>query len=47
MEIGAKNTEKCQALWCELQICRWRESHRGDTVTVSHVKQEEDISPTG
>ena len=33
MEIGAKNTEKCQALWCELQICRWRESHRDDTVT--------------
>jgi hypothetical protein len=24
-----------------------QQKHRGDSVTVSHVKQEEDISPTG
>ena len=39
MESGAKNTEKCEALWCELQFCRWRESH----VT---KKVEEDIVTT-
>ena len=44
MEIGAKNTENTGALWCELQICRWRESHRA---TLSHVKLEEDILSTG
>ena len=44
MEIGAKNTENTGALWCELQICRWRESHRA---TLSHVKLEEESLSTG
>ena len=33
MEIGAKNTQNTGALWCELQICRWRESHGETRIT--------------
>ena len=41
MENGAKNTEKCEALWCELQFCRWRESH----VTCHKKKWKRILSP--
>ena len=44
MEIGAKNTEKCQACGASYKFADGG-NHTG--ATLSHVKLEEDISPTG
>ena len=42
MEIGAKNTEKCQACGASYKFADGG-NHTG--ATLSHVKLEEDISP--